>query len=243
MYNIRNIKKILGFEDTAYFETINSTNTLAGKMARAGKDNFLIIAKTQTEGKGRHSRKWHSPEGGIYFSFALNSSKLPFSPQLFSVASSIGVMDFLSEQQVENVEYRWPNDILVNGRKICGILCELVDSTIITGIGFNLNNEIFDEEIEKIATSLYLEKNMTHKEEYALIEIVLSILKTASNKEKIYRFLKNNPMTGKRVSVKTGENSFSGKVAGIKETGEIVIETEDGEMQFFAGDIEILRGE
>jgi len=243
MYNIGNVKEILGFEDTIYFETIDSTNVLSGKMARAGKDNFLIIAKTQTGGKGRHNRKWYSPEGGIYFSFALNSTKLPFSPQLFSIASSIGVMNFLNEQQVQNVEYRWPNDILVNGKKICGILCELVDNIVIAGIGFNLNNEVFDEEIEKIATSLYLEKKMTHKEEYALLEIMLSILKTASDKEKISQFLKDNPMKGKRILVKTGEKSFSGIVMGFKETGEIEIETADGKMQFFAGDIEILRGE
>lgn len=241
MYDIRRVKDILKFEDVAYFETIDSTNLLAREMARSGKSDFLIVAEKQVSGRGRHGRKWVSEEGGVYFSFGISAESIPYQQQLFSLTAALGVMNFLKEQQAEGIEYRWPNDILVNGRKICGILCELIDKTLIAGIGFNVNNESFSGEIEKTATSLFMEKRMKHREEYVLVELVSSILKIAGNAEALNEFIRNNPMRGKKVSVKTEEKTFSGTVSGIGHSGELVVDCAEGEMRFFAGDVELLR--
>ncbi|MEM3576997.1 MAG: biotin--[acetyl-CoA-carboxylase] ligase [Candidatus Bathyarchaeia archaeon] len=142
---------------------VDSTNNFAKKLARYGAaEGTVVIAEEQTAGRGRHWRKWFSPRGGLYFSVILRPKMKVNEAVGIVVAAGLAVIKVLSEDYGLRVEAKWPNDVLLNGKKVCGILTE-VNSTgenvnyAVVGIGINANSitaKEFPEELKLIATSL-----------------------------------------------------------------------------------------
>ena len=162
----RNLKtKHIG-QNLFYFDSINSTNTKAKELA---KDNCphgtLVIAEEQLNGSGRFKRVWNSPKGGLWFTLILRPN-IPTSeaPKITQIAAA-SIYKTLKDFNIDS-KIKWPNDIHINDKKLCGILGEMncyMDSInyLLLGIGMNINLDInlLDEEIQKTATSLKYEYN------------------------------------------------------------------------------------
>ncbi len=144
------------------FDSIGSTNDEAARQARLGVDEGLcVIAREQTAGRGRHGRTWTSdPDAGLYFSIVLRPKIEGRYLSLVTLMAGIAVHDALKEVGLKP-DIKWVNDVLVNERKISGILAETIETPIglavIVGIGINLTSRNFTEELADIATSITAE--------------------------------------------------------------------------------------
>jgi BirA family transcriptional regulator, biotin operon repressor / biotin---[acetyl-CoA-carboxylase] ligase len=149
------------------FDELASTNDYARELAIQGvKEGVAVIARKQTAGKGRQGRNWASPiDEGLYLSILLRPQTTPAQGSLITLASAIAVTETLRIDFQAPADIKWPNDVLLNGRKVCGIL---VESSIennrlqyaILGIGVNLAQKAFPAELQKTATSLFIETQM-----------------------------------------------------------------------------------
>lgn len=150
------------FQRIIYEDTISSTNSKAKKLLKNINDNFIIIANKQTNGRGRDSKKFYSPESvGIYMTLVLRDFKntMPFISKLTALAVLKSIKKF-----TQNVYIKEPNDILIGNKKVCGILVESSFTGnennfdyVVVGIGINVNNSNFPFEIQNIATSIKCE--------------------------------------------------------------------------------------
>lgn len=240
MFDFLKFKDIFDFEDYVYYDIIDSTNLKGMELLKTGKKNFLIVAKRQSKGYGRFNRKWESMEGGLYFTFTVNPSKLNYPSYLFSVSASMGVYGYLKKNFSFNVDFRWPNDILVEGKKISGILLENYEKVILTGIGINVNNSEFSDMTKNIGTSIFILTGKKMKLENVLLEVLSGIFSVKDLRE-IIEFLNESGMVGKKVEISTLDKNFTGIVEGFLEDGSILIKTENGVKNFLAGDVRFLR--
>lgn len=144
------------------FEKLDSTQKKAKELVKKGKKPWtVILAKEQKLGYGRKGNLWYSPKGGLYFSIILPRSKI-FDLQILTILSAFSIAQILKEDFNLEPLIKLPNDVLVKGKKICGILTENVIlgnevSCSIMGVGLNTNIESFPEDLEKSATSLKIE--------------------------------------------------------------------------------------
>lgn len=154
-----------------YLEECTSTQTIAYELARNGaKDGTLVIAETQTMGKGRMSRPWESTKGkGIWMTIIIRPDILPHQAPQFTLVAAVSIVNAMKSLCHQFSPYiKWPNDILINGRKCTGILTEMIAEMdrvqcLLIGMGINVNQELsdFPEELHPIATSLRIEEKET----------------------------------------------------------------------------------
>lgn len=184
-YNLARIVNSNNFlKSIIYYEKITSTNSFAKEILNKINfhiNNFLILADYQTNGRGKGDAYYFSPaKVGIYMSVVL--IKPSYDLKLLSMATSLAIAKSLCTFTDANIKVKWPNDILINNKKVCGILIEsatqpknvTVDYVII-GIGININNENFDSEIENIATSLKKESGKTIDRNMVIIKVLNSL--------------------------------------------------------------------
>ncbi len=205
-----------------HFKTIDSTSTYLKRNYKK-LDNFTFVSTDYQEaGKGRMGRKWESNNNeNLMFSFLIKDPKLIEKYASISLASAVSIFKVLKGLKVDNVSLKWPNDVYVNGKKICGILLESISSDdqiscLVVGIGLNLNVESFPEEISNKATSYYLETNKkisiakVKNKVYKELQRTLSEIKNGSTSyldlANEYNYLKNKEVyaeyLGERVLVK-----------------------------------------
>lgn len=216
--------------------SLSSTNAYAKKLAEGGK-NAVVVALKQTQGKGRLGRKWASPTGGLWFSVILR----PKSASLISAMASLAVLRSLKKRGV-NGKLKWPNDVYVNGKKICGILSESSFSQsleyVVVGIGINSNFplERLPKELRKTATTLMEEGVDANNME--LLESVLLEIKSLmkEKKTKIIREWIRNAM--RKISI----NSEKLSVVGLTDEGYLVAKNlKGGKKIIIEGDIRLRR--
>lgn len=208
------IKELKGFK-SYHYEIIDSTNYQARKLIEQHvRTPFLVSAEEQTNGKGRNGRQWVSESGSLYLSIVLEPRK-NIKPEIYSYVAALAVSDFLNRNNLNNY-IKWPNDILVNDKKISGILLELYKGKVIIGIGVNVIG--FPEYTENIeATSLFdngIEINSEDVKtdivkifkniESLTVEDILSRIESKLNKEKEYEL--RNGIVGKINSISTEGN-------------------------------------
>ncbi|MCC5912110.1 MAG: biotin--[acetyl-CoA-carboxylase] ligase [Clostridiaceae bacterium] len=146
-----------------YFETIDSTNNYSKTIAREAQHGTVVISEEQTLGRGRLGRSWSSPKGeGVWMSIILKPEILPSEGAKMTQIAAAAVCKALRDTTGLEAYVKWPNDIVINGKKVCGILTEMTGELneiyyLIVGIGINANIEKFPEEFQAIATSLSIE--------------------------------------------------------------------------------------
>lgn len=231
-----------------HFKSIDSTSTYLKRNYKKLDNLTFVSADYQEAGKGRMGRKWESSSNeNLMFSFLIKDAKLIDKYASISLASAVSIFKVLKKLKVSNVSLKWPNDVYVDGKKICGILLESVSennqiSCLIVGIGLNLNVESFPEEIAKKATSYFLETNKkislsrVKRKVYKELQKSLNEIKKGNSSyldlANEYNYLKNKEVyaeyLGERVLVKVlninPDNSLKVLVNNIEKdifTGEI----------------------
>lgn len=240
MYDTELIAQSTGIVNIIYCRSVDSTNRLAVSLANKGKADFAVIADEQTEGRGRFNRKWESDSGGIYLTICRSIDDYLIQPQLFSICAAMAVMRTADECSLKNIDYRWPNDVLIGGRKISGILAELAGSKIVIGIGLNLNNT-FPDELTSKATSIAIETGRLFDKNDVTIKLLNHLENILREPEIVDDFMGNSAMIGKTVSIVSGKDRITGTVKGFSKEGGIIIKSGDAAGTFLAGDVTLLR--
>ncbi len=242
-----------------YFDEIDSTNRVALELARAGAAHgATVVAEGQTAGRGRLGRRFHSPPYvNLYTSIVLRPAlELPAAPA-WILASAVAVADTVAETLGEDgaVEIKWPNDVLIDGRKTCGILMELAAEAtrvafLVLGIGVNLNVDpaTFPEEFRAQATSLSarlgapVDRAAFARSLYARLEQVLDACAASGFHGILPRFEARFRMRGRRIRVRDpGGSEREGLVRGIDADGALLLATDDGTERVVAGDVTIVK--
>lgn len=168
VFEIPIIKNVIVYDET------DSTNNRAKEYGKNGcVDGTLIVSDCQTGGRGRMGRSFSSPSGeGIYMSLLLKPDIDASLISEITLLSGLAISRALKIQYNINTSIKWPNDLLINGKKITGILTEKCEDFIVIGIGINVNNKKFDEGIADIATSLYLETGKEYERETMIKDII-----------------------------------------------------------------------
>ncbi|KKB37660.1 biotin--[acetyl-CoA-carboxylase] ligase [Bacillus thermotolerans] len=234
-------------------DTTDSTQKEAHRLAQEPfKEGTVVIAEEQTAGRGRMARQWHSPKHtGIWMSVILKPELPPYKAPQFTLLTAVSVVEAIREVTGLQPEIKWPNDILLNGKKLTGILTELqADAdrihSVIIGIGINVNQLKFPEELKEIATSLAIEKG----EKISRSHIIQEILKRLEHYYHLYieegfsdikrRWERYALSIGKRISARTVTGVLHGKALGITEEGVLKLLDDEGVIHnIYSADIEV----
>jgi BirA family biotin operon repressor/biotin-[acetyl-CoA-carboxylase] ligase len=236
-----------------YFDSIDSTNIKAKELAEQGyPSGTLVVADRQTAGRGRRGHSWESDAGtGIFMTLMIKPEINPNHASMLTLVTALAIAKALAEVTGETAQIKWPNDIVVHGKKVCGILTEMSAqfdyiNHIVIGIGINVNNETFSEEISDIASSLFLECGKKfHRAD--IIEKVLEYF------EVYYEvFLETEDLSGlmkeynsilvnmqKSVKVLDPKEPFEGKAMGITKKGELIVDTWESRKLVSSGEVSV----
>ena len=230
-----------------YFASVTSTNDIARQQA-LGKspEGTAVIAERQTSGRGRLKREWVSPEGNIAVTVVLypDRKNLYFLTMLAALAVQRGI----EKTTGVKCQLKWPNDVLVNGKKVCGILLESKASVesvdyALVGIGINVNMKIADHpEIAAIATSLALETgsevSRTELLRNLFIEMEKLYLRLRAGESILAEWRDQLVTLGKKVFVRSGDEAFEGTAESVADDGSLLLRCADGKLlKFNAGDV------
>ena len=236
--------------DIRVFEQTTSTNDVIEKLARDGvKEGVVVFAESQTQGRGRLGRKWMSPaRKGLWFSVLLRPELRPQEATQLTVASATALRNAIQEQTGLKTEIKWPNDILISGRKVAGILTELsaeLDRVkyVLVGIGVdvNLNAADFPNELRGQASSLKIELGNA----VSRVELAAEIL---GELDRVYgRILAGEfaavagdweqhcATLGQRLVIRLGERRVCGRAEALGEDGALLLRTEHGHLERIVG--------
>lgn len=236
-----------------FYPVVDSTNRVARELAREGcPEGTVVVADKQTAGRGRLGRRWFSPEGrNLYFSVVLRPRISPTYLYHATMLAAVSVCEALRNRGIDAL-IKWPNDVYVRGRKICGVLneAELSGSRaefVVLGVGVNVNIESgeFPPDVRDIATSLFEETGERHKRSELLAEILSSMdrwykkLRRGDVWELFSFWRRNNYLIGRRIEV---DGRLKGDAVGITPLGELIVRVEDGSITTVAaGDIKLLE--
>ena len=238
------------------FDSIDSTNLEAMRRARGGApEGLCVVAREQTAGRGRLDRSWHShKDAGLYVSIVLRPALEMNLWPLLPLMAALAVADALMKSCGLPTDIKWPNDILANDRKLCGILAETIETAnrpaAIVGIGINLTNEAVPKDLRSTATSIEEIADRKPDVEEVLTELLKAIaerydvLQGAGGCEHTLREWCSNSSFAfdRQVRVSLGADSFIGTTRGLEGDGALRVETADGKMKIVrAGDVTALR--
>jgi BirA family transcriptional regulator, biotin operon repressor / biotin---[acetyl-CoA-carboxylase] ligase len=242
--------------EVLHFDSIDSTNLEAMRRAKAGAaEGLCVVAREQTQGRGRLDRSWHSPkDAGLYFSIVLRPRLQLKSWPLLTLMAALAVHDALMKACELATDIKWPNDICVGDRKLCGILAETIETekgpAAIVGVGINFDARSLPATLSS-ATSVQAATNRKPDRELILQELLKSIgeqyefLHSADGPEHTIReWCANSTYAiGRRVRVSLGENVFEGTTRGLESDGALRVETDQEKIRIVrAGDVTAVRG-
>ena len=241
--------------DIRIFQETTSTNDVVEKLARDGvAEGVVVFAESQSKGRGRLGRKWLSPTGkGLWFSILLRPELPPQSATRFTVAAATALRRAIARETGLKPEIKWPNDILIDQKKVAGILTELKAepdrvSYLIVGIGVdvNLNATDFPSELRKVATSLKAELGQpVPRPELAVT--ILRELDADYSRTKTGRFdavaeewEAQCTTLGREVTIRTGDRQIRGRAESLDDDGALLLRTEHGHLErILGGDVSL----
>ena len=246
--------KIIG-RDIQVFKKTTSTNDVIEKLARDGvREGVVVFAESQTRGRGRLGRKWISPANkGLWFSVLLRPQLRPQESTQLTIASATALRRAISCTTALRTEIKWPNDILIRGKKVAGILTELSAEldrvhhlTLGIGVDVNLAAEDFPPEIRTFATSLKIEAGM----EISQVELAAAIIRELD--VDYGRIIHGDfpavadeweagcATMGKNVIVRMGDRTIRGRAESLDDDGALLVRTEHGHLErVIGGDVSL----
>ncbi len=237
-----------------YFPEVGSTNEVAKQLAGEGAaDNSLVVAEVQKTGKGRRGRGWESPAGtGIFMTLIRKPDIHPAKASMMTLVMALAVVAGIRKVTGLEAQIKWPNDVLLNGKKVCGILTEMSAETeaihyVVIGAGINVNTVGFLAEIADRATSVY----QVRGESTSRAALIVAI--TEAFDGYYQKFLEREDLSllqeeyqqrlinlEKEVAVEEPEGTFTGVAIGINENGELLVRGADGKVKnIFAGEVSV----
>lgn len=240
-------------KEVIYFESTDSTNNRAKMSGEEGKpDGTLVVADSQDKGKGRRGRSFDSPKGkSIYMTLLLRPDINPVKASMITIVAAMAVTKGLNEACGINTSIKWPNDIVAEGKKLCGILTEMSAEPdhvnyVAVGIGINVNNETMPKEIENAAVSV---KILTGKE-YKRSTIISAVMKwfnvyykkflrTESLADIKDEYNKNLIHMDKDIEIIKGGERYKAKSLGIDDNGELITERDGQTETVISGEVSV----
>ena len=236
-----------------YYEETDSTNIRAKDAGeKGGEHGSLFVAERQVAGKGRRGRGWESPAGtSIYMTLLLRPTFLPVKAPQLTLLMAVAVVEAIRQVTGLTGGIKWPNDVVFNGKKLCGILTEMSTEIgfinyVVIGVGINVNQETFPEEIKDKATSLKLETGAGIRRGVLIAAVMErfeayyeTFLKTedlSAVRARYNRLLVNR---GQEVKVLEPDNEYEARAVGINDTGELIVRTKDAEKTIYAGEVSV----
>lgn len=240
------------FPKLIYFDSIASTNNYAKSISDSELSDFLVVSDTQTLGKGRRGRNWISPPGvGVWMSLCVRPDIRIENASMITLIMAVSLCDAIKELYSLDPEIKWPNDIVLNQKKISGILTEMGSDMdgikyIISGVGINVDTEDFPENIKDIATSLFLESG----EHISRAKLIASVIYHFY--QNFYVFLKTEDMSnlkekyeshlvniGKDVKILEQKGAYFAKALGIDNNGALLIEKDGKVDKIISGEVSV----
>lgn len=237
-----------------YYSQVTSTNVLAkAKIQEGGGNGLLVVAEEQSEGKGRRGRNWQSPKGeAVYMTLGLKPDFPPDKASMLTLVMAYAVAQAIRDVTDLPCLIKWPNDIVVNKKKVCGILTEMnvakaSNYSVVIGVGINANQQSFPAELTGLATSLALETGRAVEKEM-LIAKTLKYFEEAYGtfqKEQTLSFMQEQyngvlANCNHEVVVLEPKGSYEGVAQGIDENGELLVHKKDGELvKVYAGEVSV----
>lgn len=237
-----------------YYPETDSTNIRIRQLADEGAPHgTLAVADMQTAGRGRRGRTWESPAGSsIYMSILLRPDLMPSAAPSLTLAMACSVAEGIMDCEDVNVQIKWPNDVIINGRKLVGILTEMSTQVdyiehVTIGVGINVNMTEFPDSIRETATSLQIETG--HKVKRA--KLIAAVMKRFEADYEI--FMKTGDLTGliekysgmlvnrdRDVRVLGAKETYTAHALGIDRSGELIVRREDGtEEKISSGEVSV----
>lgn len=236
------------------YNSLESTNTTAKELAVAGAEHgTVIISDCQTMGRGRYSRNFFSPSGGLYMSIVLRPEGLRFdNPTAVTAFAAVSVCEAIESISKKEPKIKWVNDVFLDGKKVCGILTEAVTDFesggldwVVLGIGINVSvpTEAFPGGLQSTATSIFPDKRMPGVRNKLSAEIINRILgfETTPREAEIFeKYKKRLIMLGKEITVLQNQMEYKATAIDIDSVGHLIVKNENGEIiTLFSGEIRI----
>jgi BirA family transcriptional regulator, biotin operon repressor / biotin---[acetyl-CoA-carboxylase] ligase len=245
-FDVARVRERLAGRRVDWHATIDSTMTAAAKLAREGHAaGTLVVADEQTAGIGRHGHSWHSePGAGLYLSFVMRPPMGMAEIPLVMLALGLAAQDSIAQTSGLAPDLRWPNDVLIGGKKCAGILAQMEGDAIIAGIGINVHHSGFPEEIRDLATSLVLEGARVRREDLLValamaIDEHMGILETDGARAILDMFTRSSSyVAGRRVKVDQHDVVIEGVTCGLDANGFLRVRQDNGvEATILAGGV------
>ena len=233
------MKEIPFFDQILTYKKIDSTFTRARQLIvnKVVRGNFLLVAETQSTGKGRKENRWFSPPGGLWFTAGFFNLPLKSSLTIYMAITIVQAINKLYPDTTAHLTIKWPNDLFLNGQKIGGILTSAFPDLnyILSGTGLNTNNKEFPEELREHSASLsiFLQREIDNEE--LLLEIFQSFLaglpdyleNELENLKTIFNS-KYSYLTDKKIVLQTEFDELTGLVKGINREGALILLLKNG---------------
>lgn len=242
----------ISYDNLLYMEETDSTNEECKRQAVKGcKSGLLCVCNAQSAGKGRLGRRWQAEKNaGVYMSMLFRPDIMPYETPQLTLVAGIAVKRVLNKISGVKAEIKWPNDVIINGRKITGILTEMSAEMekvnyIVTGIGINVNNSDFPDEIRDKATSLYIETGRKFKRSDIIVSLAEEFTDCYNKfiNEGFSAFIKEYNEScanvGREVKTVGGKEEITGIAKGVNSKGELVIQSGDKEETVLSGEVSL----
>lgn len=232
-----------------HFKSLTSTQDKAKEFSKKGLSNVIVIADVQTKGRGRFKRKWHSDSGGLWMSILLKPKDID-NLQYLTFAAAVAVAKSIKKITKLNTNIKWPNDVNYKSKKLCGILTEGIfgkENYAVVGIGLNVNQDKFPNEIKDVASSLKIIKKQTidiKKITQKIISEFFVLYNSYYNKSKCNNILKTwkryCDTINKNVIVNTTAKIIKGKAIGVDKDCSLLLKLKNNEViKIIEGDVSI----
>ena len=253
---IKNFESEL-FKNIYVYKEVMSTNTVSKFLAEQGiENNTVVISEKQTKGRGRSGKKWESPLGGVWLSLIIRPQIDQTKASLITLATGVAVANTIRSFDIDNVEIKWPNDILIDGKKVSGILTEAIAKLnsinyIVIGVGIDVNfdNEDMSDELKELTISLSKAAGKKIEEVNVIKRFLIEFEKIFIDFEEekyediLKEWRKQSFSIGKYVRIKQlFGNNFDVYIIGINKEGALIVEKADGTLEkVISGEFDIIN--